>query len=117
MAETDDLAPSRTRSNGTQRSRAKREEALEQQVARLQDDLKSIAATIAAMAEDKMSGARTTAKAEVRNLARSGQQAVDAVQDEIGEIEKQIKATIRAKPLTAVAGAVAIGFCLALLTR
>ncbi len=123
MADTTDMAPARktTRRSGsngtTRRSRARHEDGLEDQIARLQDDLKSIAATIAAMADDKVSEARGTAKTEVRNLVRSGQQAVGAVQDEFGEMEKQIKDTIRAKPLTAVAGAIAIGFCLALITR
>jgi ElaB/YqjD/DUF883 family membrane-anchored ribosome-binding protein len=117
------MAPARktTRRSGTngtrRRSRSRQEDGLDEQIARLQDDLKSIAATIAAMADDKVSEARGTAKTEVRHLVRSGQQAVGAVQDEFGEMEKQIKDTIRAKPLTAVAGAIAIGFCLALITR
>jgi ElaB/YqjD/DUF883 family membrane-anchored ribosome-binding protein len=123
MADTTDMAPARKTTrrpggNGTsRRARARQDDGLEEQITRLQEDLKSIAATIAAMADDKVSEARGTAKTEVRNLVRSGQQAVGAVQDEFGEMEKQIKDTIRAKPLTAVAGAIAIGFCLALITR
>ena len=123
MANTTEMAPERTAkrrssSNGTtRRARARHDDGLDEQVARLQEDLKSIAATIAAMADEKVSEARGTAKSEVRNLVRSGQHAVDAVQDEFGVMEKQIKDTIRAKPLTAVAGAIAIGFCLALITR
>jgi ElaB/YqjD/DUF883 family membrane-anchored ribosome-binding protein len=108
MADTADMAPTRSTSrrsgkNGTRRSQSRRDDAaLDEQVARLQEDLKSIAATIAAMADDKATEAKG---------------AVDTVQDEFSEMEKQIKDTIRAKPLTAVAGAIAIGFCLALLTR
>ena len=123
MANTTEMAPERTArrrssSNGTtRRARARHDDGLDEQVARLQEDLKSIAATIAAMADEKVSEARGTAKSEVRNLVRSGQHAVDAVQDEFGVMEKQIMDTIRAKPLTAVAGAIAIGFCLALITR
>jgi ElaB/YqjD/DUF883 family membrane-anchored ribosome-binding protein len=122
MADTADMAPTRSTSrrsgkNGTRSSRPRRDEALDEQVARLQEDLKSIAATIAAMADDKATEARGVAKGQVRNLVRTGQQAVGTVQDEFSEMEKQIKDTIRAKPLTAVAGAIAIGFCLALLTR
>jgi ElaB/YqjD/DUF883 family membrane-anchored ribosome-binding protein len=122
MADTADMAPTRSTSrrsgkNGTRSSRPRRDEALDEQVARLQEDLKSIAATIAAMADDRATEARGVAKGQVRNLVRTGQQAVGTVQDEFSEMEKQIKDTIRAKPLTAVAGAIAIGFCLALLTR
>ena len=128
MAATTDMAPDRpatssTRrpsSNGSRSSRARsksRDEALEAQVARLQTDLKSIAATITGLADEKVSEARGTAKTEVRNLVRQGQHVVEDIQDEFGHVEKQIKDTIRQKPLTAVIGAVAVGFVLALLTR
>ena len=127
MAATTDMAPNRpaastrrTSSNGGRSSRARsqsRDDELEAQVARLQTDLKSIAATITGMADEKVSEARGTAKTEVRNLVRQGQHVVEDIQDEFGHVEKQIKDTIRQKPLTAVIGAVAVGFVLALLTR
>jgi ElaB/YqjD/DUF883 family membrane-anchored ribosome-binding protein len=129
MATTEDLAPARTpararrpaAANGTRtparRARRTRDEQLEDQIAKLQTDLKTIAGTIAALADDKVSEARGVAKSEIKNLVRQGQNAVDEVQDEFGQMEKQIKDTIREKPLTAVAGAIAIGFVLALVTR
>lgn len=127
MATTEDMAPEAAASpkpggNGTRgarsRSRARsREDRLEDQIARLQDDLKAIAGTIAAMADERVGEARGAARSEVRNLARTGQQAVEDIQDEFGHIERQVKDTIRKRPLTAVAGAVAVGFVLALLTR
>ncbi|MBK8086080.1 MAG: hypothetical protein IPK28_20880 [Devosia sp.] len=83
----------------------------------MQSDLKSIAATLATLAEDKVSEAQSIAKREVKHLAKSGKQAVDEVQDEFGELEKQLKDTIREKPLTAVAGAIALGFVLAVVSR
>ena len=46
-----------------------------------------------------------------------GQQAGEEVQDEFGQLEKQIKDTIRDKPLTAVAGAIALGYILAVVSR
>lgn len=128
MATTEDMAPSRsaaTRSNGSRaasartprRTRKSREDALEAQVARLQNDLKAIAGTLAGMADSKVNEAKDAAGGQVQNLVKQGQQAVDSIQDEFGHMEKQIKDTIREKPLTAVAGAVAIGFVLALITR
>jgi ElaB/YqjD/DUF883 family membrane-anchored ribosome-binding protein len=128
MATTEDMAPSRsaaTRSNGSRaasaraprRTRKAREDALEAQVARLQNDLKAIAGTLAGMADSKVNEAKDAAGGQVQNLVKQGQQAVDSIQDEFGHMEKQIKDTIREKPLTAVAGAVAIGFVLALITR
>lgn len=129
MASTTDMAPNRTASkaparraaNGPRRAAARqshsREDELSAQVHQLQDDLKSIAATLASLAEDKVNDAQKLAKREVKNLARTGQNAVEDVQDEFGQLEKQIKDTIREKPLTAVAGAIALGFVLAVVSR
>ena len=126
MAAATDMTPSRTRKssnagNGNPASRAAESRAdgttLEDQIARLQDDLKSIAASITSLAEDKVSDARGTAKREARHLMRASQHAVDEVTDEFGHMEKQIKDTIREKPLTAVAGAIALGFILAVISR
>ena len=126
MASTTDMAPNRSpaktparrAANGPRRAAARhREDELSAQVHQLQDDLKSIAATLASLAEDKVSDARHLAKREAKNLARSGQNAMEDVQDEFGQLEKQIKDTIREKPLTAVAGAIALGFVLAVVSR
>jgi ElaB/YqjD/DUF883 family membrane-anchored ribosome-binding protein len=130
MADTADTAPSRTNSstrprraaaNGAvRRSRARtvhEEENLEAQVAQLQSDLKSITTTLSRMGQTAGNELRTTAKARADELATRGQSALDTAQDEFGAFEKQIKDTIREKPLTAVAGAVALGFVLAVITR
>ena len=61
--------------------------------------------------------ARDIAETEFRQLKRRGRHMVEEAQDQAGEYEQQLKDTIRQKPLTAVAGAVAIGFVLALLSR
>src|SRR4051812_26729702 len=77
-------------------------ENLEDQVAQLQSDLKSITATLNRLG--------VTAGQELRN---SGKSAVSYAQDEFEAVEKQLKDTIREKPLTAVAGALAAGFIIA----
>jgi len=128
MATTENMAPTRStttraRANGTRTSTATRrrprvrEDDLEQQITRLQDDLKAIAGSVAKLADDKVNEARGIATSEAKKLVKSGENAVDQIQDEFGHMEKQIKDTIREKPLTAVAGAVALGFVLALVTR
>lgn len=81
-------------------------ESLEAQVAQLQNDLKSITNTLNRMGH--------TAGNELRS---SGQSALNYAHDEFGQLEKQARDTIRERPLTAVAGAVAVGFMLAVLTR
>jgi ElaB/YqjD/DUF883 family membrane-anchored ribosome-binding protein len=134
MAATTDMAPNRSSttparraSNGPRRAAARtaaararaasNDDDLAAQVQQLQDDLKSIASTLAGMAGEKVGEAQSMAKREVKNLAKTGQQAVEDVQDEFGALEKQIKDKIREKPLTAMAGAIALGFILAVITR
>jgi ElaB/YqjD/DUF883 family membrane-anchored ribosome-binding protein len=136
MAATPDMAPNRTpptagtrASNGGRRSAATRaasaaaastrtrEDELSAQISQLQADMKAIASTLAGLAEEKVADAQSMAKRQASSLARSGQQAVEDVQDEFGQIERQIKDTIREKPLTAVAGAIALGYILAVVSR
>lgn len=137
MASTTDMAPTRTATSTTParraangprraasrtttaaaRAAASREDDLSAQVQQLQDDLKSIASTLASLAEAKVNDAQSVAKREVRNVAKAGQHALEDAQDEFGQLEKQIKDTIREKPLTAVAGAIALGFVLAVVSR
>ena len=90
---------------------------LEGQVAQLQTDLKSITTTLSRMGQTGTAELKATASARADDLAARGQSALDYAQDEFGAVEKQIKDAIREKPLTAVAGAVALGFILAVITR
>jgi ElaB/YqjD/DUF883 family membrane-anchored ribosome-binding protein len=125
MAATADTGSSSTSSKGSASKRAAAASAsgsargheLEDQIEQLQKDLKGIAATLAGLAGDKVTEARGVAEKEARHLARTGQHAVDEVQDEFGQMERRLKDTIRDKPLTAVAGAIALGFILAVVTR
>jgi ElaB/YqjD/DUF883 family membrane-anchored ribosome-binding protein len=118
MATTSDLAPNRKPAARASRASTRAREAqLEDQVAQLQTDLKAIAATLARLGNEKVSEVRDVAKGEARHLQRQGQHVIDDVQEQASAMEKQLKDTIREKPLTAVASAVGIGFILALLTR
>lgn len=90
---------------------------LEVQIEQLQADLKSIAATLAGLAGDKVTEARGVAEKEARQLARTGQHAVDEMQDELGQLERRLKDSIREKPITAVVGAAALGYIIAVITR
>ena len=127
MADTADVAPTRattrrtnSAANGTgTRSRSVRAKAddLEAQVSQLQSDLKSITHTLTRMGESRVDEVRGAAKAQAKSLLDKGQSAIEDAQDEFNLLEKQIKDTIRDKPLTAVAGAIALGFVLAVITR
>jgi len=119
MATTPDLAPTRAKAAaGAARAKSRvKEEQLEDQIAQLQSDLKGIAATLAKLSSAKVDEVKNVAKSEAANLQRQGQHVVEDVQDQVGELEQQLKDKIREKPLTAVASAIGIGFILALLSR
>ena len=130
MATTEDLAPGRRKpSASTARAaeaaaetldegiRSDRERLLEEQVAQLQTDLTAIAATLAKLGGERVTEAKELAASEVRHLRRQGQDVVEDMQEQASAYERQLKDTIREKPLTAVASAMGIGFILALLTR
>jgi ElaB/YqjD/DUF883 family membrane-anchored ribosome-binding protein len=120
MASTTDMAPTPRKTTGSANQRGSeksREQDLEAQVAQLQSDLKSIGETLKKLTGDKAGEVRDIAETEFRQLKRRGQNLVEEAQDQAGEYEKQLKDTIREKPLTAVATALGIGFVLALITR
>jgi ElaB/YqjD/DUF883 family membrane-anchored ribosome-binding protein len=130
MATTTDMAPTPRKASSTAKSAAanvadtisdattsSREAQLEAQVSQLQDDLKAITKTLSKLTGEKVEEAKDYASAEFRQLKRRGQHMLDDAQDQAGEVEQQLKDTIREKPLTAVATAMGIGFVLALLTR
>ena len=126
MANTTDMAPTRRKATSDQGGKGSassattsttREQELEVQISQLQADLKGISETLAKLTGEKMGEARAVAKTEMRHLQAKGQQMLGEAQDQAGEMEKQLKDTIREKPLTAVAAAAGIGFVLALLTR
>ncbi len=133
MAETEDMAPARAsststsprraaanggaRSTRTRRPRSTPPDDLEAQVAQLQSDIQSITQTLQAMGESKVGEVRGMAKRRAADLRGKGEEMLESAQDEFSAFEKQIKDTIREKPLTAVAGAVALGFILAVVTR
>ena len=119
MATTTDMAPARRKpATPTKRPATRsREQELEAQVAQLQSDLKDISGTLRKLTGEKANEVRGIAEAEFRHLQKRGQHLIEEAQDQAGEVEKQLKDTIREKPLTAVATALGVGFVLALLTR
>jgi len=108
-------------SSGTRRPRSAAlkvdADSLEGQVAQLQQDLKSITTTLGRMGHTAGDELKSSARARADDLAARGQSAFESAQDEFGAVERQIKDAIREKPLTAVAGAIAIGFLIAVITR
>jgi ElaB/YqjD/DUF883 family membrane-anchored ribosome-binding protein len=115
MADVTEVATPAAR-RGSARS-ARTQESLEDQISKLQDDIKSIGASLSKLSDQKVSEARSTAKTQYRSLVKSGQHVVDDLTDQVGAYEGQLVEAIREKPLTAVAGAIGIGFLIAMLSR
>lgn len=113
MADASPATPARGRRGASRQS----EENLEAQVARLQDDIKAIGASLAKLTDEKVGEARSQAKSQYKSLVKSGQSVVDDLGEQVGAYETQLVDAIREKPLTAVASAMGIGFLIALLSR
>ncbi|MGN6157467.1 MAG: DUF883 family protein [Devosia sp.] len=110
-------AGSRSRSRARSAALEVEADSLEDQVAQLQTDLRSITSTLQRMGATAGNELKSSARARADELAARGQSALESATDEFGAFERQIKDTIREKPLTAVAGAIALGFILAVITR
>ena len=126
MAESEDAVTSRPNGSGARaasttararRSSRAQTDNLEAQVTQLQNDIKSIAQTLARMGESKVGEVRSMVKMRAAEVKGKGEDLVSTAQDEFSAFESQIKDTIREKPLTAVAGALALGFLIAVITR
>lgn len=116
MANVTELSPAAQARRSTSRTRENRDD-LEAQISRLQDDIKSIAATLTRLTEKRANEVKSEAEAGVSSLVHQGRQVVDNMGDQANAIEAQLKRTVREKPLTAVLGAAGIGFLIALLSR
>lgn len=134
MASTPDMAPNRSTTGGARRTAAARagenaeleggatgegsaEADLQVQIDQLRTDIKMIGTTLSRLGNEKASEVQGRAKQEYKNLVEAGQHMVSEVSDEFGNVEKQLKDTIREKPITAVLSAMGIGYLIALLTR
>jgi len=90
----------------------------------LADDIEQLRADIAALAkqfqtvgEHSYGTARRAATEGVSQLRAQGEAAIDQLRANASDIEKQIAATVREKPVTALAVAAGVGFLFALMSR
>lgn len=120
MADSDETTSpattARRTTNGSRRQ-AHTEDDLETQIAELQADIKSITKTLQRMGQTTVSGVKSEAMSRAHELADRGQSMLDSAQGEFNSLERQLKDTIREKPLTAVAAAIGMGFLIAIMTR
>jgi len=93
------------------------EHTLEDQVAKLQDDIKAIGASLAKLTDERVTDVRHQARDQYRSAVRAGRTVVDDLSDQVNAYEGQMIDAIREKPLTAIAGAIGVGFLIAMLSR
>src|SRR6185437_16192675 len=98
-------------------SAARTEDRLEDQISRLQEEIKAIGGSLARLTDEKISEARGNAQAQYRSAVKSGKNVVDELSEQVNSYEGQLVEAIREEPLTAVAGAIGVGFLIALLSR
>lgn len=90
---------------------------LQEQIAQLQGDLRAIAAALAKISGDTVADFRERAEEEYQHATSKGRYMFDDVSTQASDMEQSLKRTIRERPFTAVAGALGIGYLLALLSR
>lgn len=83
---------------------------LEDQIARLRDDLVELTRTVTDLGSYKVE--KTTA-----GIAHTSAEAIEGVREEVSSIENDIRASVRDNPLQAIGIAAGIGFIAALLSR
>ncbi|HVW91392.1 MAG TPA: hypothetical protein VHB74_02165 [Devosia sp.] len=86
---------------------------MQEQIDKLQEQIKTMSDSMSKLTENKMNQAKATA----RDLVKTGQQMADDLSSQAGAYEGQLEDAIRERPLVAVAGAIGIGFIMASLLR
>jgi ElaB/YqjD/DUF883 family membrane-anchored ribosome-binding protein len=90
---------------------------LREDVARLTDQLGQTRDQLGRTGEHTLSAARRAASEGAEQLRARGEEAVDALKSNAGDIERQVTDAVREKPLTSLAIAAGVGFFFALLSR
>lgn len=96
---------------------AKSPEDLEADIRQLQADIAKLTRQLAETGEHGLGAARRAAAQGAEQLREHGQAALEKLRGNAHDIEDQLAATVREKPMTALAVAAGVGFLFALLSR
>ncbi len=96
---------------------AKSAEDLEADIRQLQADIATLTKQLAETGEHGFGAARRAAAQGAEHLRERGEAAMEKLRGNAHDIEDQIAATVREKPMTALAVAAGVGFLFALLSR
>lgn len=102
---------------GAGRSKSASREEFEEQIAILKEELEVLKAQLSRSSERSASAARKAAASGAENLREHGEAAIDDLRANARDVEAQLTATVREKPITSLALAVGVGFLFALIAR
>lgn len=90
---------------------------LEADIRQLQADIAELTRQLAEAGEHRLGAARRAAAQGAEQLREKGEAAMEKLRGSAHDIEDQLAATVREKPVTALAVAAGVGFLFALLSR
>ena len=90
---------------------------LEADIRQLRADIELLTAQLARTGEHGMGAAKRAASQGAEHLRAQGEAAIEGLRSSANDIEAQITASVREKPITSLAIAAGIGFLFALFTR
>lgn len=90
---------------------------IEADIRQLRADIAKLTEQLATTGEHSYGAARRAAKEGVEQLKVQGEAAIEGLRSNAKDVEEQILATVREKPITSLAIAAGMGFLLALMSR
>lgn len=90
---------------------------LEADVRQLREDIAKLTEQLQATQEHGYKAARRAASESVENLKAQGEAAIDGLRSTANEYEERLAASVREKPMTALAIAAGLGYFFALINR
>ena len=90
---------------------------LEADIRLLKADIEKLRAQLAQTGEHGVGAARRAAAQGAEQLRAKGEEAVESLRENARDIEAQITASVREKPVTSLAIAAGVGFLFALIAR
>lgn len=90
---------------------------LEADIKQLREDIDKLAKLLAKTGEHGVGTARRAANEGVEQLRAQGEVAMDSLRSNARDLEEQVIANVREKPVTSLAIAAGVGFLFALLSR
>jgi len=90
---------------------------LEADIRQLREDIATLRDQIAKTGQHSYGAARRAASEGVDQLRAQGEAAIEGLRSNARDMEDQLAATVREKPITALAIAAGVGYFLALLSR